>query len=479
MQPKLYKYSVLAILMSMTGCANLLDTDSRTVTGTRQVWDNKQRNYDYYCENSNLEISGNPLIEVNGTSIGNGNLKTVKINPGDMISLEYKEPKGRYTVLCIPKQLTGFIDENSDIVNKQPFPILGTLYAEPVDGLYVPWGYRYITDTNGTYLWYTEMSVDKEIDTFTDYTKIDGELVPVSFSLKQIKEKYILPDLFPVYAALSFETFVVIGYERVPAKLAEDNRPTPRTRNSEDSKDCAPQDIESIEYATRARLLTVNSTGDILNVIKVEDSLGWMFNSFTFLDNACSLGMDSVASITLYGEDTVLLTPRSYPWGVVAMNIETGKVVWKLDGNDNISLGNPPEYWTSAPAYAKIADEHLLVYDNSYSRGESRAIVLPIVDGQIGSLKEGSKVTTKLQCGNIACISVYGGSVENWKRVENLLITTGMVIRTTEYMAGEILYVPGQIALVESGLETWRVYMNNYSVMTAIPLTNEDIINFQ
>lgn len=275
---------------------------------------------------------------------------------------------------------------------------------------------------------------------------------------------------------------MVVGYERVRAKLVADNRPVPRvlgdkSQNAGGSTGCAPKDIESIEYATRARLLTINTKGDIINVVKVEDSLGWMFNGFTFLDSDCSLGMDSISSLALYDEDTLVLTPRSYPWGVVVMDISTGKVIWKLDGNDNVSLGSPPEYWTSAPAYAKIMEGHLLVYDNAYSRGESRAIVLPVVGGRVGPLPEASRVATKLQCGDIPCISVYGGSVESHGGVDDLLITTGMVIRTTEYMAGETLYVPGQIALVESGAETWRAYIDGYSVMMAVPLTDEDIKN--
>ena len=119
------------------------------------------------------------------------------------------------------------------------------------------------------------------------------------------------------------------------------------------------------------------------------------------------------------------------------------------------------------------------MYDNAYSRGESRAIVLPIIDGRVGPLLEESRVATKLQCGDSACISVYGGSVVSYEGVENLLISTGMVIRTTEYMAGETLYVPGQIALVRAGSETWRAYIDDYSVMVAVPLTDEAIKNLQ
>lgn len=484
MRSKLHRYGILATAIVILGCANTGETNPETITGTRQAWSSKQYNYDYYCENSNLKINGSPAIKVNGKNIGNKSFETVNITPGDKISLEYKVPQNRYTILCIPEKLTGFTNENNDAAYKQIFPILGTLYAEPIDALYVPAGYRYITDTNGTYLWYTEMTAGVETDTFTDYTKIDEKLVAVSFSLKQIREKYILPGLFPTYVALSPEKFMVVGYELVPAELAADNRPVPQirgdgSRNVVNAGGCKPKDIESIEYARRARLLTINTKGDILNVIKVEDSLGWMFNSFTFLDNDCSLHMDSISSLMPGGKDTIILTPRSYPWGVVALDIITGRVAWKLDGNDNISLGNPPDYWTSAPAYAKIAGEHLLVYDNAYSRGESRTLVLPLTDGRIGRPAKEPGVVTKLQCGNIACISVYGGSVENWKGTENLLIATGMVIRTTEYMAGKVLYVRGQVAMVEYGTETWRGYIDGHGVMTAIPLTNEDVKDFR
>lgn len=484
MRPKLYKYGILAVVLGMTGCSSPVETNSGTITGTRQLWNSEQHNYDYYCENSTLKVEGSPVIEVNGVRIKGENLETVKVNPGDTVSLEYAGSQNSYNILCIPKQLTGFRNENSSVAYKQPFPILGTLYAEPVDALYVPRGYRYIMDTKGTYLWYAETVVGQETDVFTDYTKVGEKLVSVSFSLEQVREKYILPDLLPTYVALSPDMFVVVGYERVRAKLAADNRPVPsirgdKSQNAGDKTSCAPKDIQSIEYATRARLLTINTKGDILNVVKVEDSLGWMFSGFTFLDSSCSLGMDSISSLALQGEDTLILTPRSYPWGVVALNIATGKVAWKLDGNDSISLGSPPEYWTSAPAYANITEEYLLVYDNAYSRGESRAIVLPITGGRVGPLLEESRVATKLQCGDSACISVYGGSVVSYEGVENLLITTGMVIRTTEYMAGETLYVPGQIALVRSGSETWRATIDDYSVMVAVPLTDEDIKNLQ
>lgn len=197
MRPKLYKYSILAVVLGVAGCFNPTNTDSGIVTGTRQTWNSEQRTYDYYCEDSALKVEGSPIIEVNGKNVKGGNLDAVKVNPGDTVFLEYEEPQNSYTILCIPKQLTGFKNENNKGTYKQPFPVLGTLYADPIDSLYIPRGYRYIMDTNGTYLWYAETVVGTETDAFADYTKIDGKLVYVSFSLEQIRKKYTLPASTP------------------------------------------------------------------------------------------------------------------------------------------------------------------------------------------------------------------------------------------------------------------------------------------
>jgi hypothetical protein len=121
------------------------------------------------------------------------------------------------------------------------------------------------------------------------------------------------------------------------------------------------------------------------------------------------------------------------------------------------------------------------VYDNAFSRGESRSILLPIKDNKIDAVTTSDAIVgvVKVKCGNYNCISTVGGSVEIYGNASRLLISTGMVLTTTEYMAGKPSVHPGIVSLTDNGAETWRATINGYSIVKAYPLSETDIVKFK
>ena len=472
--------TIVAAIVVLTGCSsNTKQADTILFEGTRQMYSVGQTRYDYYCEQETLKLYGKPIITINNTEA----LDTNAVKPGDTVLLEYSGHEETYAVLCIPASLTGFTSVSEYEGNAMPFPILSELYQDP-DKAYVAEGYKTLTDSNGTYLWYRKTidNTDNAItDTLNDYSIYNGKLVKVSINLKKIKELYSINKNDIVYAASGPDTFIIVGYEKIKAYIEEDKRTPSLIPDMDPTGQCHTNTMDSIEYVMRARLVTVNTNGDILGVWKAEEHLGWVFGKFLQQNADCSIQVDLITSITMTDDNTIVITPRSYPWGVAAIDRVSGDLLWKLDGNDETALGNPTSTWVSAPSYAGVSNGYLYVYDNAFSRGESRSILLPIKDNKIDTVNISNSTvnTVKVKCGNYNCISTVGGSVEIYGNASRLLISTGMVITTTEYMAGKPSVHPGILSLTDNGVETWRATINGYSVVKAYPLDEIDITNFK
>ena len=476
---KLYR-TITAAFVVLAGCSsNAKQTDTILFEGTRQMYSAGQTRYDYYCEQENLKLHGNPLITINDTEA----LDTSAVKPGDTVLLKYAGYTETYAVLCIPTSLTGLTSASEYEGRAMPFPILSEMYQDP-NGAYVAEGYKTITDRNGTYLWYRktiDSTVDSITSTLNDYSIYDGNLVKVSVNLNKINELYSTNKNDIVYAVSGPDTFIVVGYEKIKARITEDKRTPSLIPNMDPTNSCTASTMDSIEYVMRARLITINSAGDILDVWKAEEHLGWVFGKFLQQNADCSIQTDLITSVLMADSDTIIITPRSYPWGVAAIDRLSGNLLWKLDGNDETSLGNPTSTWVSAPSYAGLSNGYLYVYDNAFSRGESRSILLPIKDNKIDAVTTSDAIVgvVKVKCGNYNCISTVGGSVEIYGNASRLLISTGMVLTTTEYMAGKPSVHPGIVSLTDNGVETWRATINGYSIVKAYPLSETDIANFK